>query len=113
MYVVKRHAFKNAFGRYYFTKPLYLGFYFRNPRFNDFKNTKSVIFVAGHTGKFAQSDTRYQLGVSYDFTVGGLNLSTWGALEVSATIVIATKNLLKVANRYCPRFNTSPLSPVN
>jgi len=113
MYIVKRHPFKSAFSRFYFTKPLYLGFYFRNPRLNDFKNTKSVIFIAGHTGKFPQGDTRYQLGVSYDFTIGGLNLSTWGALEISATIILATKNMSKKYNRYCPKFGSSPMSPVN
>ena len=112
IYVVSKHNYRSSYARSYFTKPLYLGFYFRNPKFNEMKNTKSLIFVAGHTGSFG-NDTRYQIGVSYDFTVGGLNLSTWGALEISATVVLATKNASKKYTRYCPSFRSAPLSPVN
>ncbi len=113
IYVVKKHRFKSSFTQSYFTKPLYLGVYFRNPKYNDLKNTKSFIVVVGHTGSFGVKDTRYQIGLSYDFTLGGLNLSTYGALELSATLVIATKDANRKKNRYCPKFNSGPLSPMN
>lgn len=112
IYVVTKHSFRSSYARTYYTKPLYLGLYFRNPKINDLKNTKSLIFVAGHTGTFG-NDTRYQLGVSYDFTMGGLNTSTWGALELSATIILVTKNANKRNNRFCPSFRSSPVSPIN
>lgn len=113
IYIVKKQRFQNSYSRSYFTKPLYLGFYFRNPKMNDAKNTKSFIAAIGHTGSFGAKDTRYQVGVSYDFTVGGLNLATYGALEVSATMIIATKDANRKKNKYCPSFNGGPLGPMN
>ena len=113
IYIVNKHRFRNSYSQSYYTKPLYLGFYFRNPKMNDAKNTKSFIAVAGHTGSFGAKDTRYQVGVSYDFTIGGLNLATYGALEISATMIIATKDVNRKRNKYCPSFKGGPLGPIN
>ncbi len=106
IYVTKKY------GHQKYTQPLYLGFYFRNPKINEFKNTKSFVAVIGHTGVFGAKEHRYQLGVSYDFTIGGLSMSTYGALELSSTLILNTKSARK-PNRVCPQFRGNPLGPIN
>ena len=109
IYVTKKYNFQNNF---YYSKPLYLGFYFQNSNFNQLRNTSSFIVLVGHTGSFGNNNSRYQMGLSYDFSIAGLSLSTYGALELSATIVLNTKNQGK-RWRKCHNFQGNPLGPIN
>jgi hypothetical protein len=106
LYVTKKYGHEK------YTRPMYLGFYMRNPKINDFKNTKSFIAVIGHTGILGEKNHRYQVGLSYDFTIGGLAMSTYGALELSSTVVFNTKSKRKPIKN-CPEFRGNPLGPIN
>ncbi|MDX2001365.1 MAG: PorP/SprF family type IX secretion system membrane protein [Chitinophagales bacterium] len=109
-FYVTRKYFLNQ--QFHYDKIMYLGFIFRNSRINEGSNTKALVFTIGHTGHFGNNNTRYQVGLSYDFTIGGLNQTTYGALELSATMIFYTKNSIRRSQK-CVNFQGNPLGPIN
>lgn len=110
-YVVNRYIYAN---RQNFSKPLYLGFYYQSSAF-EFASTNSMIIMAGHTGHFGNSNTRYQIGTSVDVNVGGLNLRSNVTGEISMNIILDTANNLKKRGKRqvkCKLFEGNPLSPL-
>lgn len=113
IYVLNRYFHQN---QEFYAKPLYVGFYFQSTKFRDFLNTNSVIFNVGHSGNFGQSKNIYQVGLSYDFNVLGLNMSTFGSVEASFNLIFDTRTNKRNNNkrfRDCSQFKGNPLSPLN
>jgi len=96
IYILNRAVFSN---REFYTKPLYIGFYFQSTKFREFLNTNSVIVNIGHSGKFGNSKNIYQVGFSYDFSVMGLNMNTNGSAEVSINVIFDTYGSLIRKNK--------------
>lgn len=110
-YVVNRYFYNNVQN---FTKAIYLGLYYQTSVFN-FETTNSMILIAGHTGKFGKSNTRYQIGASVDVNAGGLNFRSNMTGELSMNIILDTQNGNKRRNKRqgkCNIFEGSPLSPL-
>ena len=110
-YVVNRYFYAN---RQNFSKPLYLGFYYQSSVF-EWATTNSMILMAGHTGHFGKSNTRYQLGASVDVNIGGLNFRSNMTGEISMNIILDTANNLKKSRKRqvkCKLFEGNPLSPL-
>ncbi len=94
------------------TKPFYIGVYYRTGGFNDGGNANSIILNVGHNGYWEPKNMKYQIGFSYDATMVNLPINyTYGAFEITATIVFNTKSLDKL-NKRCPEFLGSPLGPI-
>ncbi|MCB9256072.1 MAG: PorP/SprF family type IX secretion system membrane protein [Chitinophagales bacterium] len=111
MYVVNRYFYAQTIN---YSKPLYWGLYYQTTKF-ELSNTNSLIFLAGHTGKFGSSNTRYQIGASYDFSVGGLNFRSRGTGEISMNVIFDTQTNLKKRSKKqtkCKQFQGNPLSPL-
>lgn len=110
-YLVNRYVYSNIQN---FSKPLYIGLYYQTSVF-DFKTTNSMILMAGHTGRFGLSNTRYQIGASVDVNLGGLNFRSNITGEISMNIILDTQDNLKRKNKRqgkCKMFEGSPLSPL-
>jgi len=110
-YVVERYVYANIQN---YSKPLYFGLYYQTSVF-DFETTNSMILTAGHTGRFGQSNTRYQIGTSIDVNVGGLNFRSNVTGEISMNIILDTEdNLKRRRKKYgkCKLFEGNPLSPL-
>jgi type IX secretion system PorP/SprF family membrane protein len=110
-YVVKRYMYANVQN---FSKPLYFGLYYQASAF-ELAATNSMILVAGHTGYFGNSNTRYQVGASADVNIGGLNIRSNITGEISMNIILDTASNLKKNSRRqvkCKMFEGNPLSPL-
>ncbi len=107
-YITKRYIYAN---RQNFSKPLYFGVYFQTSTF-DLINTNSMILTLGHTGRIGSNNTRYQVGLSGDINVGGLNEQSQMTGELSMNIIFDTKNKRRNPDVKCPLFEGgNPLSP--
>ena len=101
--------------RWHYTKPLYVGIFYRNRTFTDTYNTKSIILNAGHSGLLGENHYKYQIGFSYDLNLGGLSMSTNGAFELSLTLTIPKVLKTGSGKRWsrCRVWEGNPLSPIN
>ena len=110
-YVVNSYYYANMQN---FTKPIYFGLYYQTSVF-EFNTTNSMILLAGHTGRFGTSNTRYQVGASIDVNVGGLNLRSNVTGEISLNIILDTQNTRKQRRKRqgkCQMWQGNPLSPL-
>jgi len=93
-------------------QPFYIGFYYRNG-FADIGNTRSFIFNVGHNGYWEEKRMKYQIGFSYDATMIGLPVNkTYGAFELTTTIVFYSKKLDPRCPGCCYDFGGGPLGPI-
>jgi hypothetical protein len=106
-YVVKRYMYANVQN---FSKPLYFGLYYQASAF-ELAATNSMILVAGHTGYFGKSNTRYQVGASADVNIGGLSIRSNITGEISMNIILDTGNKGGKPQK-CFMFEGNPLSPL-
>ncbi len=110
LYVTNRTYIWN---RPIYTKPIYIGLYYRSRKFTPQSNTNSFIFTLGNTGLMGKNNWQYQVGVSYDVDIKGLTFRPGGSLEFSFTVLIpheATKLINKNKRwKTCPTYNGNPL----
>jgi type IX secretion system PorP/SprF family membrane protein len=99
-----------------YTKPVYIGMFYRSRKFAPQNHTNSFIFTLGNTGLMGKNNWQYQVGVSYDVDIKGLTFQPGGSLELSFTVVIPTEatNILNQRKRWklCPGFKGNPLGPL-
>lgn len=84
--------------------PLLVGIYHHTGLLNNM-DTRSFIIALGHRGAFSSYFQKrycnYSLGLSADFTYGGLNMQTFGAYELTFGLTIPTKLSVDYYDQKC------------